>query len=116
MIIISGQTYSTIADAVRELAVSAKTIRQYIAKKIIPEPPVIQFGNRTVKRFSQNYLTAAKKAASKIQDRKRPQGIARTSAGLRNGMAMGGEDKAGRRTGYAQQINEAKDRKIMCGF
>jgi DNA-binding transcriptional MerR regulator len=67
MIIISGQTYSTIADAARELDVSAKTIRQYIAKKIIPEPPVIQFGNRTVKHFSKNYLTAAKKQLQKYR-------------------------------------------------
>ena len=61
MIIISGQTYSTIVDAARELGVSAKTIRQYIAKKIILGPPVIQFGNRKVMHFSENYLTAAKK-------------------------------------------------------
>jgi hypothetical protein len=67
MIIISGQTYSTIVDAARELDVSAKTIRQYIAKKIIPEPPVIQFGNRTVKHFSKNYLTAAKKQLQKYR-------------------------------------------------
>ncbi len=67
MIIISGQTYSTIVDATRELDVSAKTIRQYIAKKIIPEPPVIQFGNRTVKHFSKNYLTAAKKQLQKYR-------------------------------------------------
>lgn len=67
MIIISGQTYSTIADAARELNVSAKTIRQYIAKKIIPEPPVIQFGNRTVKHFTQNYLAAAKKQLQKYR-------------------------------------------------
>lgn len=67
MIIISGQTYSTIVDAVRELDVSAKTIRQYIAKKIIPEPPVIQFGNRKVKHFPKNYLAAAKKQLHKYR-------------------------------------------------
>ncbi len=67
MIIISGQTYSTIADAARELDVSAKTIRQYIAKKIIPEPPLIQFGNRKVKHFPKNYLTAAKKQLQKYR-------------------------------------------------
>jgi len=67
MIIISGQTYSTIVDAARELDVSAKTIRQYIAKKIIPEPPVIQFGNRKVMHFSGNYLTAAKKQLQKYR-------------------------------------------------
>jgi hypothetical protein len=61
MIIIGGQTYSTIVDAVSELSVSAKTIRQYIAKKIIPEPPVIQFGNRKVKHFPKDYIAAAKK-------------------------------------------------------
>ena len=67
MIIISGQTYSTIVDAARELGVSAKTIRQYIAKKIIPAPPVIQFGNRKVKHFSRSYLTAAKKQLQKYR-------------------------------------------------
>ena len=67
MIIISGQTYSTIADAARELGVSAKTIRQYIVKKIIPEPPVVQFGNRKIRHFSKNYLTAAKKQLQKYR-------------------------------------------------
>ena len=67
MIIISGQTYSTIADAARELGVSAKTIRQYLAKKIIPEPPVVQFGNRKIRHFSKNYLTAAKKQLQKYR-------------------------------------------------
>jgi hypothetical protein len=67
MIIISGQTYSTIVDAARELDVSAKTISQYIAKKIIPEPPLIQFGNRKVKHFPKNYLTAAKKQLQKYR-------------------------------------------------
>jgi hypothetical protein len=62
MIIISGQTYSTIIDAAKEFEVSAKTIRQYIASRIIPEPPVIQFGNRTVKHFPKEYMAAAKRA------------------------------------------------------
>jgi hypothetical protein len=61
MIIVSGQIYSTIVDAARELDVSAKTIRQYITKGIIPEPPAVQFGNRKVKHFPKNYLAAAKK-------------------------------------------------------
>ena len=67
MIIISGQTYSTIVDATRELDVSAKTIRQYIAKKIIPEPPVIQFVNLTVKHFPKNYMAAAKRQLQKYR-------------------------------------------------
>jgi hypothetical protein len=67
MIIISGQTYSTIADAASELDVSAKTVRQYIAKEIIPEPPVIQFGHRKVMHFPKSYLAAAKKQLQKYR-------------------------------------------------
>lgn len=61
MIIISGQAYSTITEAAKALGVSAKTVRHYISSKIIPEPPVIQFGNRIVMHFPQDYLVAAKK-------------------------------------------------------
>jgi hypothetical protein len=61
MIIISGQAYSTIIDAAGELGVSAKTVREYIAKKIIPEPPLIQFGIRTVKHFPPDYMAAARR-------------------------------------------------------
>ncbi len=60
MIIFNGQTYFTIIDAASELGVSAKTIRQYITKKIIPEPPVIQFGIRQVKHFPKAYVDIAK--------------------------------------------------------
>jgi DNA-binding transcriptional MerR regulator len=67
MIIINGQTYSTIVDAARELDVSAKTIRQYIEKKIISDPPVIQFGHRRVKHFSKSYLVEAKKQLQKYR-------------------------------------------------
>jgi hypothetical protein len=70
MIIINGQTYSTIIDAAKELAVSAKTVRQYIAKKIIPEPPVIQFGIRKVKHFPKSYIAEAKKRLQKYQSGK----------------------------------------------
>ncbi len=60
MIIFNGQTYFTIIDAAAQLGVSAKTIRQYITKKIIPEPPVIQFGIRQVKHFPKAYMDTAK--------------------------------------------------------
>jgi hypothetical protein len=60
MIIFNGQTYFTIIDAAADLGVSAKTIRQYITKKIIPEPPVIQFGIRQVKHFPKAYMERAK--------------------------------------------------------
>ncbi len=61
MIIFNGQTYYTIIDAAGELGVSAKTIRQYIAKEIIPKPPEIQFGVRIVKHFPKKYMDRAKK-------------------------------------------------------
>ncbi len=70
MIIISGQTYSTIIDAAGELGVSAKTVREYIVKKIIPEPPIIQFGIRTVKHFPADYMEAARKHLEKYRDGK----------------------------------------------
>ncbi len=61
MIIIKGHTYRTITDAAGELGVSAKTVRSYISKQIIPVPPVIQYGNRTVYHFSSKYMNMAKK-------------------------------------------------------
>jgi len=70
MIIISGQTYSTIIDAAGELGVSAKTIREYIAKKIIPEPPIIQFGVRTVKHFPTDYMVVARSHLEKYRTRR----------------------------------------------
>lgn len=76
MILISGQTYSTIIDAAKEFDVSAKTIRQYIANKIIPEPPVIQFGNRTVKHFPEDYMAEAKRELQRYRTEQRQLGIA----------------------------------------
>jgi hypothetical protein len=70
MIIISGQAYSTIIDAAGELGVSAKTVREYIAKKIIPEPPLIQFGIRTVKHFPPDYMEAARSHLEKYRIRR----------------------------------------------
>jgi len=67
MIIIKGQAYPTIVDASDELGVSAKTVRQYIARKIITEPPVIQFGNRKVMYFPGDYMTLAKKQLNKYR-------------------------------------------------
>lgn len=67
MIITSGQAYSTIIDAAAELGVSAKTIRKYIEKKIIPEPPLIQFGIRTVKHFPPDYIIVARSHLEKYR-------------------------------------------------
>ena len=61
MVIIEGKTYYTTADAAKALGVSAKTIRSYIEKGIIPEPPEVQSGLRTFKHFPQGYMEEAKK-------------------------------------------------------
>jgi DNA-binding transcriptional MerR regulator len=61
MVIIEGKAYYTTSDAAKALGVSAKTIRSYIEKGIIPEPPEIQSGLRTFKCFPQDYLGQAKK-------------------------------------------------------
>jgi hypothetical protein len=70
MIIFNGQTYFTIIDAAGELGVSAKTIRQYIAREIIPEPPVMQFGVRLVKHFPKKYMETAKRSLKQYQSKK----------------------------------------------
>ncbi|MBN2397152.1 MAG: MerR family DNA-binding transcriptional regulator [Deltaproteobacteria bacterium] len=61
MVIIEGRTYYTTADAAKALGVSAKTIRSYIEKGIIPEPPEVQSGLRTFKHFPKDYMGEAKR-------------------------------------------------------
>ena len=60
MIIVKGKTYYTIVDASERLGVSAKTIRDYIDKGIIPEPPEIKYGVRILKHFPVEYMDLAK--------------------------------------------------------
>ncbi|HBH87846.1 MAG TPA: hypothetical protein DDY17_09650 [Syntrophaceae bacterium] len=60
MIIVKGKTYYTIVDAAERLGVSAKTIRDYIHKGIIPEPPEIKYGIRTLRHFPLEYIDTAK--------------------------------------------------------
>ncbi len=60
MIIVKGKTYYTIVDAAEQLGVSSKTIRDYIHKGIIPEPPEIKYGIRILKHFPLEYIDLAK--------------------------------------------------------
>jgi predicted site-specific integrase-resolvase len=60
MIIVKGKTYYTIADAAERLGVSAKTIRDYIGKGIIPAPPEIMYGVRILRHFPVEYIDSAK--------------------------------------------------------
>ena len=60
MIIVKGKVYHTIIDFARDLGVSAKTIRDYLRKGIIPKPPEVRYGVRTVKHFPVEYTRTAK--------------------------------------------------------
>ena len=71
MVIIEGKTYYTIADAAKTFAVSTKTIRNYISNGIIPDPPEIQYGLRTVKYFPQDYMGEAKKLLDNYRHKKK---------------------------------------------
>jgi hypothetical protein len=60
MVIARGKKYYTITDASLHLGVSVKTVRDYIRRGIIPEPPEINYGLRNLKYFTTKYLDLAK--------------------------------------------------------
>ncbi len=60
MILKDGKTYKTIAEAAKDLGVSAKTVREWISKEIIEEPPVLEHGIRTIAYFPPRYIARAK--------------------------------------------------------
>lgn len=73
----SNKEYVTIVDAAKELEVSPKTVREYIAKGIIPPPPEFSYGVRTMFYFPPDYMKRAKAGIEKhkrdlLQKRKRP--------------------------------------------
>ena len=61
MIIVDGRKYSTIVDAAVKFGVSAKTVRSYIVKGVIPVPPTVNYGVRMIRHFPPEYLAKAKK-------------------------------------------------------
>ena len=60
MITIGGKPYLTLADAVKEFGVSPKTVCDWIIKGIIPVPPQITWGVRTMSHFPLEYIKEAK--------------------------------------------------------
>ena len=70
MVIIKGKTYSTIADAARTFAVSAKTIRSYIDRGIIPDPPRVQYGLRVLRHFPGDYMKEARRLLNRYRLKK----------------------------------------------
>ena len=67
MITIKGKTYITIVDAAEMLGVSTKTIRGYIKKGIIPDPPAVRYGIRLIKHFPPEYMSRAKELLDKYR-------------------------------------------------
>ena len=61
MIEVNGERYNTLSDAAKIFGVSGKTVRDYIKKRIIPEPPKIMQGLRKFDIFPEDYLEFAKK-------------------------------------------------------
>lgn len=61
MITIDGQQYPTLQEAAKFFGVSSKTIREYMNKGIIPQPPTIEYGLREVAIFPSEYLQEAKR-------------------------------------------------------
>lgn len=73
MIHIRGKAYPTIVDAAQELGVSAKTVRSWIDTGVIPPPPTVDWGMRTIEVFSSGYLARAKSAMKARRDGQRRQ-------------------------------------------
>jgi hypothetical protein len=54
-----GQRYETLADAAIIFGVSTKTVRSWIRKGIIDEPPSVEYGVRTIAIFPPEYMARA---------------------------------------------------------
>jgi len=70
MIDIKGKTHYTVCDASVNFGVAAKTVHDWIEKKIIPLPPVVNYGVRRIQVFPPEYMKEAKLRLKKYQDRK----------------------------------------------
>lgn len=70
MILVEGQIYYTIVNLSKNLGVSAKTIRDYLRRGIIPKPPEIRYGMRTVKHFPVEYMQIAKASLEAYREKK----------------------------------------------
>lgn len=54
-----GEDYRTIADAAAHFGVSAKTVRDWIRRGVLPPPPSFEYGLRSVSYFPDDYLATA---------------------------------------------------------
>jgi hypothetical protein len=70
MIRIDGKDFPTIAEAASIFKVSEKTVRGWIDKRIISEPPQIDHGARTIAYFPLDYMERAKAELTEYRRRK----------------------------------------------
>ena len=70
MISIDGKSHKTIKDAAAFLKVSEKTVRVWIDKGILPKPPEVAYGTRSVPVFSDAYLRAAARSIKRTREEK----------------------------------------------
>lgn len=67
------RTYATIADASKEFGVSPKTIRDWIDRGIIEEPPKLEHGVRIMAYFPPEYMEKSKAQLKRYRDRRAAQ-------------------------------------------
>jgi hypothetical protein len=72
MMRINGKDHPTITDAARDLGggVSPKTVQMWIRKGIIPSPPTIRQGTRSVQVFPPEYLKKAEERLATYSEQK----------------------------------------------
>jgi predicted site-specific integrase-resolvase len=70
MIVIKNKTHYTIVNAAKEFGVAPKTVHDWIEKGVIPRPPVVQYGLRSIQVFPPEYMKTAKRRKRDYQKRK----------------------------------------------
>ena len=68
---VKGNTYSTITDAAQQFGVSSKTVSDWIKKRIIDEPPLIEYGVRTIRHFPPEYIKRAESQLNHYREHKK---------------------------------------------
>lgn len=58
-------------DAAAKLGVSAKTVRSYIVKGVVPAPPTVNYGVRMIRHFPPEYIARAKRMLEKYMRTKK---------------------------------------------
>jgi hypothetical protein len=74
MISIGDKPYRTIEDAAKEFKVSSKTVGEWIKRGIIDRPPEIEYGVRSVRFFTAEYLSKAKADVRRYRNNQKKKG------------------------------------------